>query len=41
MGNYTKEKIKEYLEKIDDSDIIFLRQILTIIKLHVKRTGRR
>ena len=40
MGNYTKEKIREYLNEIDDSDIIFLRQILTIIKNHLKRTGR-
>lgn len=42
VGNYTKEKIKEYLDKVDDADILFLKQILTIIKRHVQsRTGRR
>ncbi len=41
MGNYTKEKIKEYLDKVDDADILFLKQILTIIKRHVLKTGRR
>jgi hypothetical protein len=41
VGNYTKEKIKEYLDKVDDADILFLKQILTIIKRHVLKTGRR
>ncbi len=34
--NY-KEKILEFLEKIENDDIIFLRQIYTIIKRHVEK----
>lgn len=32
-----KRKILKLLEQIEDDDTIFLRQIYTIIKRHVKR----
>ncbi len=32
-----KEMIIKMLEKIDDSDVIFLNQIYTIIKKHIEK----
>ena len=36
-----KNLIIEMLEYLDESDIIFLRQIFTLIKKHIERKGRR
>lgn len=40
MDNYTKLRIKKYIDLLDDSDAYFLIQIHTIITKHLKRTGR-
>lgn len=36
-----KKIIIEMLEYLDESDIIFLRQIYTLIKKHIERKRRR
>lgn len=40
MENYLKKKIISEIEKMDDSDIKFLNQILTLVNSHLNRTGR-
>ena len=40
MFDFMKMKIKEYVDMLDESDEIFVRQVLTIVKRHLERTGR-
>ena len=40
MEKFIKLKIIDGIEKMDTSDIKFLNQILTLIRQHLKRTGR-
>ena len=41
MQNISKEFIIELVQKVDDADQKFLRQIYTIIKKHLEREGKR
>lgn len=41
MQNISKEFIIELVQKVDDTDQKFLRQIYTIIKKHLEREGKR
>lgn len=40
MLEFMKTKIKEYVDMLDESDEIFVRQVLKIVKRHLERTGR-
>lgn len=40
MSETIKKKIKEYIDMLEDRDLVFLKQIYTIIIRHLKRTGR-
>lgn len=40
MQNISKEFIIELVQKVDDADQKFLRQIYTIIKKHLEREGK-
>lgn len=40
MFGFVKFKIKEYIDMLDESEEMFARQILTIVKKHLERTGR-
>lgn len=37
--NYMKEKLKEYIDLIDDKDVIFLRRMYTIFRNHMREKG--
>lgn len=41
MQNISKEFIIELVQKVDDADQKFLRQMYTIIKKHLEREGKR
>lgn len=40
MEKYLKRQIIAKISKLDEMDIKFLNQMLTLINTHLKRTGR-
>ncbi len=37
MAEVMKVKLKEYIEQMDDTDIVFMKQILTLVRLHIEK----
>lgn len=37
MTEVMKVKLKEYIEQMDDTDIVFMKQILTLVRLHIEK----
>lgn len=37
MTEVMKTKLKEYIEQMDDTDIVFIKQILTLVRLHIEK----
>lgn len=40
MNEIIKKQLKEYIDMLEDRDLIFLQQIYTIIKKHLEKSGR-
>lgn len=40
MEEYLKTKLEEGINKLNKSDIVFLKQILTMLIRHLVKTGR-
>lgn len=40
MSQYMKIMIKQYIDMLDDEDLRFMRQVHTIIKRYLEKTGR-
>lgn len=36
-GDCMKELIKNYIDLVDDSDLVFLNQVRTIVKKHIEK----
>ena len=37
MMEVMKAKLKEYLDQMDDTDSVFMKQILTLARLHIEK----
>ncbi len=37
MTEVMKVKLKEYIDQMDDTDIVFIKQILTLVRLHIEK----
>ena len=37
MAEVMKVKLKEYIEQMDDTDIVFMKQILSLVRLHIEK----
>lgn len=37
MAEVMKVILKEYIEQMDDTDIVFMKQILTLVRLHIEK----
>ena len=37
MAEVMKVKLKEYIDQMDDTDIVFMKQILTLVRLHIEK----
>lgn len=40
MGKFMQIKLKEYIDMLGDDDLRFMQQMYTLIKKHMRKTGR-